>query len=79
MNITEIILSVQFSVKLHSKIKQGYLDNQSRSMQLTIVFCRDQTESVHEWKWMANIFLIPMFTSLRKKPCWLCNTCILFS
>ena len=26
MNIPEIILSVQFSVKLHSKIKQGYLD-----------------------------------------------------
>ena len=79
MNIPEIILSVQFSVKLHSKIKQGYLDNQSRSMQLTIVFCRDQTESVHEWKWMANIFLIPMFTSLRKKSHWLCNTCLLFS
>lgn len=37
MNIPEIILSVQFSVKLHSKIKQGYLDNQSRSMQLTII------------------------------------------
>ena len=74
MNIPEIILIVQFSVELHSNIKQGYLDNQSR-----IVFCRDQTESVHEWKWMANIFLIPMFTSLRKKPCWLCNTCVLFS
>lgn len=37
MDIPEIILSVQFSVKLHSKIKQGYLDNQSRSMQLTII------------------------------------------
>lgn len=54
MNIPEIILSVQFSVKLHSKIKQGYLDNQSRSMQLTIVFCRDQTESVHEWRMEVN-------------------------
>lgn len=50
MNIPEIILIVQFSVELHSNIKQGYLDNQSRSMQLTIVFCRDQTGSVHEWK-----------------------------
>ena len=33
----------------------SYWEKQSRSMQFNII-CRDQTESVDEWKWMVNFW-----------------------